>query len=207
MARASGIYRIQMHKSCFVFLTCVLMRHWMVLPCCNCWRYLSRCSTLSLDRMSLAKIFWNIDFNTLVSFALHRLFIHTIKPFRKYRECAARIFVLRLIWMGEINSAVNHCVDNTFRYLFHSSVLKTICQIHLCSVSVLWRVRVHNRIVNRMENTRDLNSLQRCRLCGVSGHHKIDIFDENSRPSNRCFKLNEKIFRCVEVRVNAFWHF
>lgn len=53
-----------------------------------------------------------------------------------------------------------------------------------------------------MEAFRDSNLFLKCRLCGVFGHHKHDILDENqSIACSNSNALNEKIFSCVGVWV------
>lgn len=53
-----------------------------------------------------------------------------------------------------------------------------------------------------MEAFRDSNLFRKCRLCGVFGHHKHDIFEENQEIAcSNSNALNEKIFSCVGVWV------
>lgn len=56
------------------------------------------------------------------------------------------------------------------------------------------------KIGKRMDENRVFNSLPLCRLCGISGNHRIDIFGKNSK--NRSV-LSEKIFMCVAIRVSV----
>lgn len=55
-----------------------------------------------------------------------------------------------------------------------------------------------------MEENRDLNTLRQCRLCGIFGFHEIDILNCHSRIGHdNPNALSEKIFKCVDVRVNS----
>lgn len=58
---------------------------------------------------------------------------------------------------------------------------------------------VFNLYLVKMPNTRRANLNLQCRLCGVDGHHEIDIWTDDSH--NVEFTLNEKIFECIGVRV------
>lgn len=54
-----------------------------------------------------------------------------------------------------------------------------------------------------MDKNRVLNLFPQCRLCGIFGNHRIDIFGEKLRPGpNSRTILSAKIFHCVEVRVS-----
>lgn len=50
-----------------------------------------------------------------------------------------------------------------------------------------------------MPNPRETNSFSECRLCGIGGHHEIDIWNGNLH--NDEFPLSEKIFECVGLQV------
>lgn len=63
--------------------------------------------------------------------------------------------------------------------------------------------RIHAEIPKKMDENKGSGLLPLCRLCGIFGHHVIDIFDENSRPgTNNASALRDNIFCCVDVRVN-----
>lgn len=50
-----------------------------------------------------------------------------------------------------------------------------------------------------MQNIRASDVLSQCRLCDISGHHKINIWDGNER--NIEFTLSEKISECIGLCV------
>lgn len=62
-------------------------------------------------------------------------------------------------------------------------------------------VSLFENIENQMGKIRRLNLFSQCRLCGIYGPHKKDIFDEKSRIGDN---LSEKIFKCVGVQVSKF---
>lgn len=54
-----------------------------------------------------------------------------------------------------------------------------------------------------MQSIRSTNEqLSECRLCGINGHHKIDIWNENTRATE--LTLSGKISESIGVLVGEF---
>lgn len=84
-------------------------------------------------------------------------------------------------------------------YLFNQN-LTPFFQFQCCGVCTRSSSRENRK---KMDKNSDLNLLPKCRLCGIVGHHKIDIFDKNLRREyDNEPSLREKIERCVDVRVS-----
>lgn len=64
------------------------------------------------------------------------------------------------------------------------------------------RASSSRQFVLNMEDMFRSNLFFQCRLCGIAGHHNIDILDDHTHPvPSKEIDLSEKIMHCVGVQV------
>lgn len=129
----------------------------------------------------------------------------------KERECELLAECVRMD-VGIIENSISKNRDATSRSMRHFDESECLFQRNRSpfSLSQFYIVRSSSigesswKLDNKMEKIRNSNLLEQCRLCGIAGHHKKDIFDGNSRPGpSNADPLTKQISRCVEVWVNG----